>query len=96
MTEDKYQRVFPEGIFIFSSLNLLKRLIIATIWKMIVVRERNMSTPFAALRPSSVDTWSKSIVLILAEAVKKITTAKICVSVLFVNFNSFNKMSYNG
>ena len=56
MTEDKYQRVFPEGIFIFSSLNLLKRLIIATIWKMIVVRERNMSTPFAALRPSSVDT----------------------------------------
>ena len=96
MMEDKYQRVFPEGIFIFSSLNLLKRLIIATIWKMIVARERNTSTPFAALRPSSVDTWSKSIVLILAEAVKKTTTAKICVSVLFVNFNNFNKMSYNG
>ena len=83
MMEDRYQRVFPEGILILSHLNLLKRSTITTIWTMIVVTERNMSTPFASVMLAPSSPYSKlKVIPPLAE--NKIPTAKIYVIIRLI------------
>ena len=85
MMEDRYQRVFPKGILIFSHLNLLKRSTITIIWTMIVVTERNMSTPFAIVMPAASSPYSKLIIKVLPPlAENKIPTAKIYVIIRLI------------
>ena len=76
MMEERYQREFLHGTFILSSLNRLKKSRITKAWTKMVTRERNMSTPFANLRPSS-PLGEVIVILIPPEAEKKIPTAKI-------------------